>query len=114
MYIEEDTSQEDIITEEGATRTPYNYFKCLKGKYEGEIVSISDVEMIPPIIGMKPPKGNRPDERQKPIYGNPLDKLLQFSYSIDKAGAEFGCFLLPNTYITTIYKNPKFIYEKMV
>jgi hypothetical protein len=103
VYIE-DVSSEDIITEEETVRVPYNYFKVLKGKHEGKIVSIRDIEMIPPILGMKPAEGNRNDMKQRPIFGNPLDKLVQFSYNLNKMIPEFGVFLVPDSLITTIYK----------
>lgn len=106
VYIEDIKEESELITEEATTRVPFNYFKVLKGKHEGKIVSIRDVEMSAPILGMQPPKGNRPDEPSRPIFGNPLDKLIAYSYNIDKKYLEFGYYLIPNSFITTIYKDP--------
>ena len=114
VYIEDIKEETDLITEEATTRVPFNYFKVLKGKYEGKIVSIRDIEMSAPILGMSPAKGNRHDEPSRPIFGNPLDKLIQFSYNIDKRYLEFGYYLIPNSFITTVYKNPLKLIENEV
>ena len=99
-------------SQEALQRTFFNYFKILSGEHTGKICSITDVEVNPPLKGMKHPEGNSPNKDPRPNWGEPGEKLMPYLYILNKIkGPELGIYLIPKMYINTIYKNPAVIYE---
>lgn len=97
---------------EAYERTFFNYFKILSGPDKGQICSIIDTEINPPLKGMKHPEGNDMNKEPRPNWGEPGEKLLPYLYILDKLkGPELGTYMIPKMFINTIYKNPERIYE---
>ncbi|HMT01797.1 MAG TPA: hypothetical protein PKD00_00565 [Burkholderiales bacterium] len=68
----------------------HNYWRVIaigeitKNISVGDIVSIEDSMLIPPINDIKHPVGNSPDNPKRLIYGNPLDRIFPFRFQDDK------------------------------
>ena len=69
----------------------HNYWKVIAKGHSvdfpvnvGDIVSIEDNMLIPPMIDAKHPVGNNPDNPHRVVMGNPLDRLFPFRFQEDK------------------------------
>lgn len=77
----------------------------------GDIVSLDDNMLIPPMIDAKHPVGNNPDNPHRVVYGNPLDRLFPFRFNEDKLGkmttagerTKYMLHFLPLELITVIW-----------
>lgn len=77
----------------------------------GDIVSLDDNMLIPPMVDAKHPVGNSPDNPHRVIYGNPLDRLFPFRFNEDKLGkltsagerTKYMLHLLPQELITVVW-----------
>lgn len=77
----------------------------------GDIVSLEDSMLIPPMIDAKHPVGNNPENPHRMVYGNPLDRLYPYRFNEDKldkmpvAGerTEYMLHFLPYELFTVIW-----------
>jgi hypothetical protein len=75
------------------------------GKYsKGDIVSLQDVLVEPPIVDMQHPVGNDPSKPKRPVFGRPLQAMESYSFDCSKTmekdyKLDF-VYLIPQEFIT--------------
>ena len=102
-----------ILTEEvkKAGTEIRNVFKVLSDtdKFKaGDLVSLQDHLVEPPIIAMKPSKGNVPGEPERPVFGRPCQAIESYSFDCSKTMEEDYqlefVYLIPQEFITIKYR----------
>ena len=101
-FIEDQSQSEglrELVSSDGSSlgKTMYvlhNYWKVVaigedgvRQLEVGDIVSIMDSMLVPPLMDMKHPVGNSPDNPHRVTYGNPLDRLVPYRFQDDKFNA---------------------------
>ena len=106
--------ESEIITPDKSMPTEIkNIFRVLldEGEYKvGDIVSLEDSLVEPPITNWKNPEGNDPNKQARPVYGPPLSNLQTFSFDCDKTGEGERLrltFLVPKEFIVIKHSNIK-------
>jgi hypothetical protein len=94
IYLDKKEIASKILGVDKAASEIKNLFKVLKvhknfkALKEGDIVSLEDSYIEPPIVSWKNPEGNDPGKTARPVYGDALQNLITFSFDTIKTGDE--------------------------
>jgi hypothetical protein len=109
IYLDKKEIASKLIGVDKAASEIKNLFKVLKvhknfeDLKEGDVVSLEDSYIEPPIVSWKNPEGNDPNKEARPVYGTALQNLMTFSFDTIKTGDEERLelvFLIPHQLIT--------------